>query len=315
MTSYPSLYRLASHITDEMEKNMKPRLAGSVGKGGNNSANDVKLAQALLNVYLRREGKKALVISGRSDPETVSTIEAFQKGEMKLSKPDGRIAAGGHTFNALTAVLDGVLRDNQPLIKPAEGVVTFDSEGNEGGPYHSRILHVPSETSGLTLGRGYDMKLKTGTKISADLTKVGVDARTAMLISKAGGKFGNSARQFVIDNDLLDFLITPLVQKELFMTSYKEEENATKQFCLRKNFKEEYGSCDWDKLDDNIRQILVDLKFRGDYTVKSAQYIQMHVVNNDLDSFRKAVINKANWSNVPDDRFTRRKRFLENAGK
>ena len=99
------------------------------------------------------------------------------------------------------------------------------------------------------------------------------------------------------------------------MVSYDEEENAAKQFCLRKNFKEEYGSCDWDKLNDNIKQILTDLKFRGDYTVKSAQYIQEHVVNNDLSEFKKAIIDKTNWPNVPGDRFERRKKFMQNAGK
>lgn len=150
---------------------MKPRLVSSVGKGTNNSATDVKLVQALLNVYLRHESKKTLAISGKCDPETLSAIENFQKNEQKLPKPDGRIDAGGRSFDSLRAVLEGVSKDNQPLLKPAEGVVTFDSEGTEGGLYHSRILHVPTETSGLTLGRGYDMKLKIGTQISADLSR------------------------------------------------------------------------------------------------------------------------------------------------
>ena len=44
---------------------MKPRLLSSVGKGANNSAHDVKLVQALLNVYLRREANKTLPISGK----------------------------------------------------------------------------------------------------------------------------------------------------------------------------------------------------------------------------------------------------------
>ena len=33
---------------------------------------------------------------------------------------------------------------------PSEGLVTWDSEGAEGGPYHSRILQVPTDESGLT---------------------------------------------------------------------------------------------------------------------------------------------------------------------
>ena len=41
--------------------------------------------------------------------------------------------------------------------EPKEGKVTFNSEGTEGGFFHSRKLHVPTASSGLTLGRGYDM--------------------------------------------------------------------------------------------------------------------------------------------------------------
>ena len=266
---------------------MKHQLSGSVGKGGNNSASDVKLAQALLNVYLRREGKKALPITGKPDPETLSAIEAFQKNATKLSKPDGRIAAGGHTFNALTAMLDSVWRDNQPPVKPTEGIVTFDSEGNEGGPYHSRILHVPSGTSGLTLGRGYDMKLKTGTKISADLTSAGVDTKTALLVGKASGKFGTSARQFVIDNDLLDFRITPLVQKKLFSVTYGDESKLAEKACNQTGYVSKYGKCDWDKLDTAIKEIVIDLKFRGDYRNDTAKHIQEFIVGNDLQDSPK----------------------------
>jgi peptidoglycan hydrolase-like protein with peptidoglycan-binding domain len=59
------------------------QLGGSVGKEGSNSAENVKLVQALLNVYLRREGKKVLAITGKSDPGTLSAVETFQKTEQK----------------------------------------------------------------------------------------------------------------------------------------------------------------------------------------------------------------------------------------
>ena len=294
---------------------MKHQLSGSVGKGGSNSANDVKLAQALLNVWLRREGKKALPVTGKPGPETLSAIETFQKDVRKLSKPDGRIDAGGHTFNVLTAILDSVLRDNQPLVKPTEGIVTFDSEGNEGGPYHSRILHVPSGTSGLTLGRGYDMRLKADSKISADLTSAGVDTKTALLIGKANGKFGASARQFVIDNDLLDFRITSLAQKRLFAITYADEAAEAKRVCTLARIEEIYGKCKWDDLDYRIRETIVDLKYRGDYTEETRKLFQTHVVKNDFEKFRNAIFDKSKWGKVPADRFDRRKKFLMNAEK
>lgn len=294
---------------------MKDRIYGSVGKDGGNSINDVKLVQALLNVYLRRESKEFLTVSGRCDAETLMLIETFQKNEQKNLKPDGRIDANGGTFRALLSVRDRVLMDNQTLIKPSEGAVTFDSEGTEGGMYHSRILHVPSEASGLTLGRGYDMKEKIGTKVVMDLVKAGVNTNTAMIFSMASGKQGVTARQFIIDNDLLDFQITPLVQKKLFEVSYVDEVAEAERICTLERIEKQYGKCNWDKLDYRIKEIIVDLKFRGDYTESSRVHIQTHIANNDFDNFKKVIDDRSKWSSVPEDRFERRKKFLASAEK
>ena len=80
-----------------------------------------------------------------------------------------------------------------------KGQVTFDSEGNDNpnSRYFSRKLHVPSSASGLTLGRGYDMKHKGRRQIVIDLTKAGIDGATARTLSKASGLKGRSARNFI----------------------------------------------------------------------------------------------------------------------
>jgi hypothetical protein len=44
--------------------------------------------------------------------------------------------------------------------KVAKGQATYNSEGNEGGKYHSRKAHHPTAASGVTIGRGYDLKEK-----------------------------------------------------------------------------------------------------------------------------------------------------------
>ena len=46
-----------------------------------------------------------------------------------------------------------------------KGLLTYKAMGMEGGDFHSRKLHVPSDRSGLTIGRGYDMKEKSSYKI------------------------------------------------------------------------------------------------------------------------------------------------------
>ena len=155
------------------------------------------------------------------------------------------------------------------------------------------------------------MKLKTGTKISTDLTSAGVGTEIALLMGKASGKFGASARQFVIDNDLLDFQITPLAQKKLFSVTYEDESKLAEKACNQIGYVSKYGKCDWDKLDTAIKEIVIDLKFRGDYRNDTAKYIQEFIVGNDLKGFTKAMKDQTLWPTVPKDRFERRKKFLE----
>lgn len=197
----------------------------------------------------------------------------------------------------------------QPLI----GKVTFESEGAERGPYHSRVLHVPTLTSGLTLGRGYDMKMKNPFKIYKDLTNAGLKKTDAKKLSIAAGLSGNTAKTFIKNHNLEKFEITQRQQVNLFNISYKNEEAETKRLCSKMDVVNRYGKCDWDKLDSAIKQILVDLKFRGDYTGVTRKFIQKHVVANDTKAFLNALSDKSKWTSqrIPTDRFQRRITFFK----
>jgi hypothetical protein len=207
--------------------------------------------------------------------------------------------------------------DDSPLstttVKPDRGTVTWDSEGTEGGKYHSRKLHVPSDSSGLTIGRGYDMKEKNAGTIVNDLTKAGVNKEDAEKISGAHGKQGDDARQFIKDNSLESFEVTLAAQKVLFETTYDSEASEAKRLATKDDVTTKYGTTDWDNLDPAIKDILVDMKFRGDYDGVAREKIQKFVVTNDLDGFAKSLCDRDNWKNVPQDRFKRRKEFLERA--
>lgn len=196
----------------------------------------------------------------------------------------------------------------QPLI----GKVTFESEGAEKGPYHSRVLHVPSPTSGLTLGRGYDMKMKNKFKINQDLIKAGLKVADAQKLSDASGLSGNTAKAFIKTQKLEKFEITQQQQVNLFNISYKEEEAETKRLCTKVDVTSKYGKCDWAKLDSAIKQILVDLKFRGDYTGRTRKFLQKHVAANDTKGFLKVLSDRSKWisQRVPSDRFQRRITFF-----
>lgn len=190
--------------------------------------------------------------------------------------------------------------------RPETGILTFDAEGREGGRFHSRRFHVPSDVSGLTIGRGYDMKLRSKGDVRDDLVKSGVDLAMAALISQAAGLKGEQAEEFIEENQLEDFEITPPQQLALFGLVYARQEADARRLATKADVTRTYGATDWDALDPTILEVLVDLRFRGDYTPTTRRFLQVHVANNDLEAFAREIGDRANWPNVPEDRFQRR---------
>lgn len=290
-----------------------PRLSGSVGAGNaQNNANDVKLIRALLNVYLRTQNQAAIPITTTNDAALVQAIHDFQVKVLKSTKPDSRVDVIGNTFSTLRNILKNTFRPIS-FKAPTFGIVTWESEGAEGGFYHSRKLHVPSRFSGLTIGRGYDCSQKTQHQISSDLTVAGVMHSKVLILKKTAGLKGKRAEQFIIDNDLLDYQITHAMQHALFKISYLNEENEVKRISNKPQNIRQYGKVDWKKLNQHIKDIAVDLKFRGDYTSQSRKIIQSAIAKNDILSFKKIIQNKSHWKNVPQDRFQRRSIYIGQA--
>ena len=191
-----------------------------------------------------------------------------------------------------------------------KGLLTYEAEGMEGGPYHSRKLHVPSNSSGLTIGRGYDMKEKTSETIEADLTEAGVENGDAKLLAGAAKLSGDLAKQFIVNNNLQDFEISMDTQEILFNASYEKMSADVKRICNKADCVKIYGKVEWDELNVAIKEVLVDLRYRGDYTPASRKLIQKMVADNDLESFTRTLSNRELWSRVPQDRFDRRTKFL-----
>ena len=294
---------------------MKLKIGTSVGIEGKNNGKDVKLIRALLNAYLRKKSKTILPISDDSNKALENAIVDFQKSHQKLIKPDGQVTSSSSgSFKALVAFMKST-RTTVALVKPTRGLITWEAEGNEGGRFHSRVLHVPSNASGLTIGRGYDMKNRSTTEVRKDLVKAGVDASKAAIISKAGGLSGKLAEQFIIDKDLLDFEISADSQLKLFKDVYSDYVATVKRISTKQKVQQKYGKVTWDKLDQDIIDVLVDLTFRGDYHGTSRKIIQKSVAENDFDAFRKHINNKKNWGNWPKDRYERRKGFIDNSAK
>ena len=198
-------------------------------------------------------------------------------------------------------------------LTPSCGSLTFDCEGQEGGPFHSRVLHVPTASSGLTLGRGYDMKERTRSAVRDHLREVGLDPAMAALLSQAAGRSGPGAEEFIAENDLEDFEISVLQQIALFDIVYGEIEADARRLATKSDVTRVYGATDWAALDPAIRDMLIDLRFRGDYTPGCRRFLQRHVAANDLEAFAAEIANRDRWPNVPPDRFNRRRDFCSAA--
>lgn len=199
------------------------------------------------------------------------------------------------------------------IARPRRGGLTFDAEGQEGGRYHSRRPHVPGPTSGLTIGRGYDMKHRSRKKIRDDLAAAGVELALAERLSGAAGLAGDAAKAFMAAQALEGCEITPEAQARLFEATYEQLERDTRRLATKADVTETYGATDWDRLHPAIREVLVDLRYRGDYTSACRRFLQRHVASNDLVGFAREMCDRARWPKVPEDRFGRRKAFCEAA--
>lgn len=192
------------------------------------------------------------------------------------------------------------------------GFLTYDAEGREapGTKYHSRALHVPSYKSGVTIGRGYDMKEKSKSKVFEDMMSALKDEQQARLLSKSAGLFGGEAKLFIIENELVDFEMSIESQEALFKISYDRVRNIVMRICKKTDTVAAYGSVDWDNLNPKIKEVTIDLCFRGGYGPNSRKVIQKLIADNDIDGFTAIMSNRENWKSVPLDRFERRVAFL-----
>ena len=288
---------------------MRLSLTGPVGIGSENNVDNVRIISALLYVWLRSLGKSILAIKSSSDDALTNSISDFQKDVVKLPKQDGRVDPNGRTWQHLLSTLKAT-RTTVAITKPAKGGLTFDAEGLEGSFLHSRILHVPTHASGLTLGRGYDMKDRKQADVTAELVAAGISSEIAGKISLGARKKGLNAFKFISEQDLLDFEITAAVQLKLFETVYKRYEKDVLRLCNKADTAKRYGIVSWDILHYKIKDVLVDLHYRGDYGPSCREVLQDHVVDNDLKKFTEVIVNQSNWLSVPADRFLRRKNYL-----
>src|SRR5580765_7222814 len=97
----------------------------SVGKGGKNEEEDVKVVQELLNKFAKLCEYSKLDEDGEVGGKTLAAIAAFQEKVVMMARPDKLISPGGATIKKLGENPSSVAKD----VKEKEGK---DEESSAG---------------------------------------------------------------------------------------------------------------------------------------------------------------------------------------
>lgn len=246
----------------------------------------------------------------QDDMSWMESVEPFSKG-----KPVWHM----HPVMFLDAIGD---EDGMSLkwLKVEKGQLTFDAEGNDqnSSPWFSRKVHWPAGVSGITIGRGYDLGQQTTSE--SDLTQVGiVDPLKTWLVGSQGlSASGAHARLNSAPEDIRSANISRKQQHDLFALIYQRLEADVKRICQKNSTIHAYHPNPqvtpdqaWEGIPEKIKEVLVDLRYRGDYTSHARSILQHYAYSGNLDGFGQVLSNRNNWQNVPADRFNRRVRFYE----
>jgi hypothetical protein len=165
-----------------------------------------------------------------------------------------------------------------------KGQLTFNAEGNDipTSPFYSRNLHWPGGDSGVTLGRGYDMKFRTENRVVNDLVSAGLDQDAARDFAQGAGLSGQEAKVFVTNNRITLGAIDPSVQKALFQNIYPQYE-ATAERVYNKATSNEGNATPWMDLKPALRDVAVDLVYQG-LTPALGKPVMQKIMTNDIDA-------------------------------
>ncbi len=108
---------------------------------------------------------------------------------------------------------------------------------------------------------------------------------------------------------LQGFTITTSQQKNLFKITYSRQEKEAKRLVQK------YYKIKWNSLQLKIQEMFVDLKFRGDFRPRrqsaAMKGLKKAAKQNSLAELKKVMSKRANWRNVPYDRFRRRRNYVK----
>jgi hypothetical protein len=193
----------------------------------------------------------------------------------------------------------------------AFGSDTFQAEiGKEGTRYFSRVIHWPTgSASGVTIGPGYDMGKRSAQSIINDLTRAGVAPRDALFFSHAAGLQGSAAQAFVARHRGQSPTITPEAQQRIFTEVIQPAIiDDIKRILEKPDTVRAYGAISWSGLPQAARELLFDLRYRGDYTPATRKFLHPALVAGDFRGLVGIMEDRALWRRfgVPESRIDTR---------
>ncbi|MDU4092377.1 MAG: peptidoglycan-binding protein [Pantoea sp.] len=250
------------------------RLFTSVGTCGTNQASEVKkLQRMVMNAGYRLATGRQLSVDGICGQQTVEAIRWYQR-LLNLS-PSGLVTPLSVYFmDALTAMSpDNQLHEAGGLLRVSQGQFTFDNEGRDyrtvavpfragPTPWFSRVLHWPGGYSGVTLGRGFDMKLRSAGEIYSTLRQAGLEEHKAVICSRATGLSGRAAEQFVTVFGPMIGEITHQQQIQLFEIAWHTKIHYARGVYLRHSA-DIAQRLTWEQIDGKIKDIFIDTLYQG----------------------------------------------------
>ncbi len=198
------------------------------------------------------------------------------------------------------------------FMKVPRGQFTFDQEGIEspGKRYHSRSASIPYEGSGITIGRGFDLGQFTSQQIRQTLIKSNFDNAFIERAQGAALLESQAARTYLITNPIRD--ITMQEQWSLFNELRNYMERDVERISQKADTVATYGEVPWQSLARITQDLIVDLRYRGDYTTNTRKLIQPVLVSNDTYNLAQILSDESYWvveRGVPRERFLARKRL------
>ena len=155
------------------------------------------------------------------------------------------------------------------MLEPKEGLLTFRAEGNNvrSSLFYSQVIHWPGKMaqcgvfgSGVTVGRGYDMKHRSPKKIISDLTYAGIPLEKAQQIATGAGLSHCKAANFVKERKASITEISELQQRKLFELDYNRYISESIRLY---NIYKKSNSVSWDELHPVLKEVFIDMLYQG----------------------------------------------------